>query len=298
MKLLTTEEFISKAHQAHNNKYSYENTVYKNSRTNISITCPVHGEFLQLAGRHLQGHGCSKCKYDKISNNKTTSLDKFLAKLQEKDYRHIEFNHTNFKGMTTPIEFTCTKHGNFTIVPWRILNNVKGCHMCGHEEACRPARTNLTDLIEKCDKVHGHKYDYSSVEFTKMKKLHTIICPIHGEFQQTLSSHLAGRGCPSCAYGGFDPKKPGHVYYLAINNGEAYKIGITNRTVEERFNLTELSKIEVVWTKYFENGQDCWDMEKEILRKYKQYRYKGNPLLVSGNTELFSVDIFNLPQEV
>ena len=37
---------------------------------------------------------------------------------------------------------------------------------------------------------------------------------------------------------------------------------------------------------------------KEILRKYKQYRYKGNPLLVSGNTELFSVDIFNLPQEV
>ena len=95
-----------------------------------------------------------------------------------------------------------------------------------------------------------------------------------------------------------DPKKPGHVYYLAINNGEAYKIGITNRTAEERFNLTELSKIEVVWTKYFENGQDCWDMEKEILRKYKQYRYKGNPLLVSGNTELFSVDIFNLPQEV
>ena len=45
-------------------------------------------------------------------------------------------------------------------------------------------------------------------------------------------------------------------------------------------------------------NKDCWDMEKEILRKYKQYRYKGNPLLVSGNTELFSVDIFNLPQEV
>ena len=298
MKKLTTAEFIEKAKKAHNNFYDYSKANYTTGRQDIEIVCPNHGSFWQLANRHLQGHGCNKCKYSKISSDKTVALEDFLTKLQEKDYKHIEFNHVNFKGMVTPIEFSCTKHGNFTIAPWRLLNNVKGCPMCGRKEACRPTRTNLTDLIEECNKVHGHKYDYSSVEFTKMKKLHTIICPIHGEFQQTLSSHLAGRGCPSCACGGFDPKKPGYVYYLVINNGEAYKIGITNRTVEERFNLTELSKIEVVWTKYFENGQDCWDMEKEILRKYKQYRYKGNPLLASGNTELFSVDIFNLPQEV
>ena len=84
---------------------------------------------------------------------------------------------------------------------------------------------------------------------------------------------------------------PAFLYYLSINNGEAYKIGITNRTVEARFTITDLSSIEVVETVYFEQGIDAYQLEQNILKKYEKYKYIGKSLLSSGNTELFNTDI-------
>lgn len=47
--------------------------------------------------------------------------------------------------------------------------------------------------------VHGEKYDYSKVNLTRFDSKVCIICPKHGEFWQTPSKHLQGRGCPRCA---------------------------------------------------------------------------------------------------
>ena len=60
-KKLTNEEFISKANKKHNGKYDYSKTIYKNKRTNIIITCPIHGDFEQNPEVHLRGSGCPKC---------------------------------------------------------------------------------------------------------------------------------------------------------------------------------------------------------------------------------------------
>ena len=70
-----------------------------------------------------------------------------------------------------------------------------------------------------------------------------------------------------------------------------YKIGITNKTVNERFNLTDLNKIEIVKQKLYENGQDALYWETKLLEKYKEYQYKGKAVLGSRNTELFTHDI-------
>ena len=53
-------------------------------------------------------------------------------------------------------------------------------------------------FIEKAKKVHGDKYDYSKVEYVNNHTKVCIICPEHGEFWQTPSSHLTGRGCKKC----------------------------------------------------------------------------------------------------
>lgn len=60
-KRMTTEEFIKKATDRHEGFYSYTRSNYINSRTKISITCPIHGDFEQQAGGHLEGYGCQKC---------------------------------------------------------------------------------------------------------------------------------------------------------------------------------------------------------------------------------------------
>jgi len=55
------EEFIAKARVLHNDKYDYSNSKYIQAKEKISIRCPEHGEFTQLASGHLSGYGCAKC---------------------------------------------------------------------------------------------------------------------------------------------------------------------------------------------------------------------------------------------
>ena len=58
---LTTEDFISKAREAHGDRYDYSHTVYTGSTQEVTIRCPEHGEFRQRPYDHLYGHGCPKC---------------------------------------------------------------------------------------------------------------------------------------------------------------------------------------------------------------------------------------------
>ena len=58
----TTEDFITKANEIHNNKYDYSKTIYTGSINKLTITCPHHGDFEQLALNHMtNGHGCKRC---------------------------------------------------------------------------------------------------------------------------------------------------------------------------------------------------------------------------------------------
>ena len=54
------------------------------------------------------------------------------------------------------------------------------------------------DFILKAREVHGDKYNYSKVEFVNLTTKVCIICPEHGEFWQTPSNHLQGKGCRKC----------------------------------------------------------------------------------------------------
>ena len=54
------------------------------------------------------------------------------------------------------------------------------------------------EFIEKARETHGDKYDYSKVEYVNKNTKITIICPIHGEFQQRAHNHKRGQGCPVC----------------------------------------------------------------------------------------------------
>tara|TARA_R110002153_G_scaffold120244_1_gene265483 strand:+ start:48 stop:728 length:681 start_codon:yes stop_codon:yes gene_type:complete len=54
-------------------------------------------------------------------------------------------------------------------------------------------------FLSRSKKIHGDKFDYSKVDFIKESLEVTIICPIHGEFQQIARSHVDGRGCKRCS---------------------------------------------------------------------------------------------------
>mgnify|MGYP003295283221 CR=1 FL=1 len=72
----SNEEFINKAKEIHGDKYDYSKVEYKNGRTKVCITCPIHGEFWQTPYKHLSGQGCQICA--KEQNVNETKLFIFL----------------------------------------------------------------------------------------------------------------------------------------------------------------------------------------------------------------------------
>lgn len=57
----TFEEFVQEAKTIHGGKYIYNDNNYINNKTELTITCPIHGEFSQRPDGHLRGRGCPHC---------------------------------------------------------------------------------------------------------------------------------------------------------------------------------------------------------------------------------------------
>jgi len=57
----TTNEFIEESKKVHGDKYDYSLVDYKNNKTNVTIICPIHGEFETPPHVHLRGSNCRKC---------------------------------------------------------------------------------------------------------------------------------------------------------------------------------------------------------------------------------------------
>lgn len=111
------------------------------------------------------------------------------------------------------------------------------------------------------------------------------------------SSILNDMGCPVCANHGFDPSKSAILYYIKVETylEKYYKIGITNRSVKERFLLDTDKTITSLFEEYFDIGQHAKDKEKEILSKFAKFRVNmGSFMKSGGNTEMFEIDILGL----
>ena len=69
---LDTEEFIRQSATIHKGKYNYSEVEYTVSQIPVTIICPKHGRFSQLAYSHLEGNGCLSCGVGKDNYSETT----------------------------------------------------------------------------------------------------------------------------------------------------------------------------------------------------------------------------------
>lgn len=72
---LTKEDFVKRANSIHKGKYTYENFIYVDAKTKGLITCPLHGDFLQVPDAHLAGCGCPKCRSSKMEKKLASMFD-------------------------------------------------------------------------------------------------------------------------------------------------------------------------------------------------------------------------------
>ena len=194
---ITKNEFIDRASKTHGDKYDYSNIEYHSTRSIINISCPIHGDFEQVAYLHLRGSGCPQCGKKKPS----ITTDQFIERARSVHGDRYEYSNTVYTASNKKVKITCKKHGDFEQLPNAHIKG-SGCPKCFFE-----SKSSTTEqFIEKAKKIHGNKYDYSKVEYKHSKEYVTIACPIHGDFQHTPSAHLLGYICPECFKYNIDTK--------------------------------------------------------------------------------------------
>ncbi len=66
-------------------------------------------------------------------------------------------------------------------------------------------RKTIEEFVAQARARHGDTYDYSKVKYISGQKKVIIVCPVHGDFEQTPSNHLTGgssrgAGCLKCSW--------------------------------------------------------------------------------------------------
>ena len=214
MKKLTTEEFINRSEKIHNGLYDYSKTNYINNNTKVTIHCDKHGDFEQTPHAHLAGHGCDKCAAEYRADLCRTTLKEFIAKANEVHLGFYDYSLVNYINTQTKVTIVCPKHGTFNQIPLNHLRG-EGCPKCAAERSSLLQRSTTEDFVEKANLIHNNKYSYNKTIYVNCETKVIITCPIHGDFEQTPSSHLRGRGCPYCCDSFLEKMVTG---YLIQNN--------------------------------------------------------------------------------
>ena len=197
MRKKTTEEFIQDARKVHGDKYDYANVDYKGAKTKVCIICHEHGKFEQTPSSHLQGQGCPKCANETNGGHKRLSISAFIKKSREVHSDKYNYSKVKYDGAKTKVCIICPEHDEFWQSPTNHLSGC-GCPKCGVEKKRESHTSSKEEFIKKARELHGDKYDYSKVEYVNNATKVCIICPKHGNFEQTPNNHLQGAGCPKC----------------------------------------------------------------------------------------------------
>ena len=125
---------------------------------------------------------------------KKLNTEQFIEKAKQVHGDKYDYSKVNYKGSKEKICIICPEHGEFQVIASNHLRGYK-CPQCN-----KPGRKKFSknEFVNKANIVHNYKYDYSKFEYNGSKTKGVIICPIHGEFEQTADSHLQGSGCPIC----------------------------------------------------------------------------------------------------
>ena len=210
--------------------------------------------------------------------------DTYLKEIKDKSVICLE----SYINSSTPILHKCKNCGKEWLLRPNDALRGRGCLDC-----YRASRV-LHNYADKLDKVNNFIKvceEYINC-YTKIEH-ECLVCSYKWKVKP--SSLLSGHGCPMCAPTGVDTNKPTRLYYICIDD-TYYKIGITNRTVSERFIKDIRTKdIRIVWEHVFDSGIDAQELERDIKIDYQGVLGTNScTLLGGGYTETTNYDFLGL----
>lgn len=282
----TLEKFLESARLVHGEEYSYEKSVYERNSIKTTITCKIHGDFLQSPNSHLRGRGCRICGLEAKVKSRRKTKDQFIAEAKKAHGDKYTYEMIEYKNSNAKVCVNCKDHGFFWISPNCLLSGQK-CYKCSLSARGLKRRKPFDEFLIEARNVHGEKYSYDRESYIDSSNKMIITCEVHGSFEQIPKSHLTGRGCSDCAETGFNTQNPAYVYCLVSDDCAFIKIGITGNM------RTRMSVLKCktpfgfrVAGNFLVEGSKARKIESEFHSKYESAGLSG----FEGSTEWLRYD--------
>ena len=252
-----------------------------------------------------------------IVHTRLKSKEVFLERAYKKYGNKFTFDLSNYLGMTKKkIKIFCDIHGKFEQYPNVFLysNCLTGCPQCGRNHAAATMTKSYQDFVKDANKLYNNKYAYPKTPvFVNRRSKIEILCKEHGSFIKSAQKHLAGQACWECKIeqlvrdnilvGGYSEelfkKKPilknkaACLYYISINNGVYYKLGIST-TLKTRMRGIKckskgfIKSMDLLWT-IEDTLYNCFRKEQALIETHKADR-----VYFKWSTETFNKNILPL----
>jgi len=224
----------------------------------------------------------------------------FIAASKVLHGEKYDYSTVDYTARQDAVLITCRIHGCFEQIADNHLRG-KGCYKCGRASFRAKMTFGKSEFVARAQAAHGHRYDYSLVEYAGNKTAVKIICPAHGMFKQKASGHMGGSGCKKCTRS----IKPHKDHWVNIAKGrtailyflrffrpgeEFFKAGITYHSVKHRYRDTVKAghyQYEVLGQHTSTNAAAVYGWEQSILETFAHLRYTPRTRF-RGASECFS----------
>lgn len=307
------EMFIEKSVKKFNNRFIYDNVIYVNTKTKVSIECVQHGFFQQTPDKHLRSKNpCPICYSEHrkgLKHNVTVIKEKkpfthFKSKIKKKF--NIDVEYVSGEGRETIFKLDCPIHGEVNEKVDNVLKTKRKyvCQKCSKKNRTINKTHDVEHVKNEINKLHPTiEVDYENYvnKRTKLK----CYCKKHGIFYKNVSKLLVNQGCPKCVFdklikknrliGGYNNRlfennkgvrnRIGFLYFIRV--GEYYKIGITINIKRRLSSIKNKSgrEVELIFLKE-STLYESYLNEQQILKDFNDHR-----IYRKWSTELFSKNI-------
>ena len=234
------------------------NQKYINTKHLYKYKCLNHGIYNQTWDNHKSGHGCPKCKNEKLSYEKTKyNNDLYLEKLITNNIKLYPID--KYKNYSISIKHECLKCGyTLKASPNNALVNKSGCPKCKGTLGI-----SFMDVFHKCNLLNLDT-PLEHFKYYKLSKVYHYICKkCKCVYSSSLNDHFRNDSrkvlCPNC-------------YIFNLSKGEQY---IKNYLNEHHIKYESQKKFEDLKDKQL-LSYDFYLPDYKILIEYQgQQHYES-----------------------
>lgn len=222
--------------------------------------------------------GLNSCAPQKIKQ------EVFIERSRERHGDTYDYSNSVYTAALEKVTITCKLHGDFEQTAAKHMTTGQGCPICAGNKL-KTTEKFIADAVS----IHGDRYTYNNSKYKNDMSKVIITCQYHGDFEQTASDHLQGKGCMACSN-----RRQSNIVYILTEGTDNYKIGVTC-DIKERKRRLENScgfDLKLVAHKELSTEQEARELESKLHSL--DYSNPYSEASFSGHTEWRTINQHDL----